>query len=76
MVVDDFEDVEIVDRESAALEDWARKTTDFVDEEVSAGVCSRTLQQCGLCSGLASEPAAQQHYWPFGLCNAMFMCRM
>jgi translation initiation factor IF-2 len=33
MVVDEFEDVEIVDREAAALEDWARKTTDFVDEE-------------------------------------------
>lgn len=35
MVVDDFEDVEVLDREAAALEDWARKTTDFVDEEVS-----------------------------------------
>jgi hypothetical protein len=34
MVVDDFEDVEVLDREAAALEDWARKTTDFVDEEV------------------------------------------
>lgn len=33
MVVDDFEDVEIIDRESAALEDWARKTNDWVDEE-------------------------------------------
>ncbi len=35
MVVDDeqFGEVECIDREAAALEDWARKTTDFVDEE-------------------------------------------
>ena len=32
LVVDDFEDVEIIDREAAALEDRARKTTDWVDE--------------------------------------------
>jgi hypothetical protein len=61
MVVDEFEDVEIVDRESAALEDWARKTTDFVDEQVSAAWAAAHSDGAACAATWALSPAVWQH---------------